>query len=277
MKMISDFLNRLETSGINYVHWKSNTNIKLALLGVDDLDILVDPLDKEKLEDVFSDLKFIRAYSTKDKWQDGITHFIGLDIPSKKLVHVHLHYKLSLGYDYDKCFKLPIVSEYLENRVNYNNSVFLPTYENEYCILIIRLILKNALTPFLLMLPHRQLSLIKNAKVNGVVQGGGYKEFLDLKSKVDSKKLEKCLDENFPLIFTLTAPNEVLYDRVRNRKKSDGRGQYMNFEEFVDFCEDYDKTFEVIRQNVGYSKKINTEKKSLKKTYKTFKKKAYVC
>ena len=197
MKMITRFLESLESANIRYVHWKSNTNIELALSGIDDLDILVDPNNRVELEAVFYKLKFIRAFSDKDKWQKGITHYIGLDIESQKLVHVHLHYKLSLGYDYDKCFTLPIVDLYLKNSINYKGKVFLPTYENEYCILIIRLILKNALTPYLLNLPNRQYALFKNAKNKGVVQGGGYAEFIDLKEKIDKEKLEKTLETNF--------------------------------------------------------------------------------
>jgi thymidylate kinase len=200
MNKIVDFFKCLNSCNINYVHWKSNTNIKLALTGVDDLDILVDPKDQFNLEEIFKELNFIRAYSEKDKWQDGITHFIGLDSGSNKLVHVHLHYKLSLGYDYDKGFKLPIVEKYLVGKTLYNNTVFLPSYENEYCVLVIRLILKNALTPFLLMLPNKQLSFIKNAKKKGVVKDGGYREFIDLKSKINSKKLETCLENNFTFI-----------------------------------------------------------------------------
>ena len=200
MKLIKVFLENLEKSNINYVHWKSNTNIELALSGIDDLDILVDPNNERELNDVFRKLKFVRAYSEKDRWQDGITHFIGLDSSNTKLVHVHLHYKLSLGYDYDKGFKLPVVDKYLVGKTLYNNTVFLPTCENEYCVLVIRLILKNALTPFLLMLPNQQLSFLKDAKKNGVVKDGGYREFIDLKSKIDSAKLEICLENNFSFI-----------------------------------------------------------------------------
>ena len=32
-----------------------------------------------------------------------------MDFDSQKLVHVHLHYQLSLSYDFDKSFTLPIV------------------------------------------------------------------------------------------------------------------------------------------------------------------------
>ena len=200
MKLINLFFENLEKSNIRYVHWKSNTNIKLALSGIDDLDILVDPNNKKELNDVFKKLKFFRAYSEKDSWQDGISHFLGLDIDSQKLVHVHLHYKLALGYDYDKCFKLPIVDLYLENKTKYKGKVYLPSYENEYCILVIRLILKNALTPFLLKLPYEQYYLFKRAKEKGVINDGGYTEFLDLKDKIDKVKLYRTLETNFSFL-----------------------------------------------------------------------------
>jgi len=96
MKLIKVFLENLEKSNIRYVHWKSNTNIKLALSGIDDLVILVDPNNERGLNDILKKLKFVRAYSEKDNWQDGITHFLGLDIDSQKL---------ALGYDYDKYLK----------------------------------------------------------------------------------------------------------------------------------------------------------------------------
>ena len=57
MKQIENFLKRLNCDNINYVHWKSNTNIKLALKGVDDLDLLVDPKDQGNLEEIFKELK----------------------------------------------------------------------------------------------------------------------------------------------------------------------------------------------------------------------------
>ena len=113
MKMISTFLNSLQDAGVRYVHWKSNTNINQALSGIDDLDILVDPRNDREFNRVLKDLKFIRAFSNKDHWQDGITNYIGMDFDSQKLVHVHLHYQLSLGYDFDKSFTLPIVDAYL--------------------------------------------------------------------------------------------------------------------------------------------------------------------
>ena len=130
MKLIKVFLENLEKSDIRYVHWKSNTNIKLALSGIDDLDILVDPNNERDLNDVFKKLKFVRAYSEKDSWQDGITHFLGLDIDSQKLVHVHLHYKLALGFDYDKTYEIIREKAKFHKKINTDNKSVEQVYQS---------------------------------------------------------------------------------------------------------------------------------------------------
>jgi len=199
MDLIGNLLNVLNSDGIQYVHWKSNTNIDRALSGEDDFDVLVSPADRSKVENIFADLKIIKVNSIKDTWQDDIYHYIGIDHQNLKLAHVHIHYGLPVGYDFDKNFKLPIVGSYLAEPVLYKN-VYIPQVEKEYIILVIRLLLKNALTPFLLNLPNRQIQLILNAKNKGVVQGGGYEEFLDLKSRSDHQYVAELLNNEFKFI-----------------------------------------------------------------------------
>lgn len=197
MELIKVFLKELDVNNVEYVHWKNNTFIEEALSGDDDLDILVDIKQKDTLFSVFKKLKIFRGYSNEDKWHKEITHFYGIDIGSKKIFHIHLHFNIEIAYDYDLCYNLPNVNNYLKNRIKYKDLIYIPNFENEYVLLVIRIILKNTLSPFLLMLPHRQFSLFKKAKQKGVVQGGGYKEFLDLRSKIEPDKLESCLENNF--------------------------------------------------------------------------------
>lgn len=200
MNKIVEFFKCLNSCNIKYVHWKNNTFIEEALSGDDDLDILVDFKQKDVLFSIFDKLKIFRAYSYEDDWHKEITHFYGIDIESKKTFHIHLHFNIEIAYDYDLCYNLPIVNNYLKDRLKYKNLIYIPNFENEYILLVIRIFLKNSLTPFLLMLPHRQLSLFKNAQHNGIVQGGGYKEFLDLRSKIDIEKLENSLENNFTFL-----------------------------------------------------------------------------
>ena len=197
--LLENLLNEFDKRNIEYVHWKSNTNIDCALSGVDDFDVLVNPKDEAKTKELLNELSFIRAFSNKDTWQNGIFHYLGMDIEQKKIVHIHLHFQLELGYDFDKNTNLPIVDNYLSNPIRYKY-VNIPEVEKEYILLVLRLILKNAFVPFALMLPTAQFKYLRNAKKNGVISGGGYREFKDLGSRLDNEKLEIILKESFPFI-----------------------------------------------------------------------------
>ncbi|MBX3257362.1 MAG: hypothetical protein KF862_24770 [Chitinophagaceae bacterium] len=193
---IDHFLEKLNENNIRYVHWKSNTNIDAALANKDDLDILIHPGDRETAEHIFGELKIIRAVSAKDKWQDHIYHYYGMDIEAGELVHIHVHYALVLGYDYDKNFNLPLVDAYLSGAVKYKN-VFLPEPEKEYIILVIRLLLKNGRIPFLLLPPHRQLKrLLFNPNV---ITGGGWRELEDLRSRSKQSRIKEIIENEFKI------------------------------------------------------------------------------
>lgn len=191
-------LELFDARGIRYVHWKSNTNIAQALSGVDDFDMLVHPQDQAACEEVLRSLSIIRANSRKDAWQSNVFHFVGADAETCKLVHVHVHYALPIGFDYDKNFVLPVVDDYLATRWKLDQ-VFLPEVEMEYAILVVRLIVKHGLDTFLLKPPHRQLhALLGGGKT--VVGGGGYAEFLDLAGKVDRRRLDEIVGTTFSFV-----------------------------------------------------------------------------
>lgn len=195
---IKIFLDTLENNNIDYVHWKSNTNIEKALSGEDDLDILVDPKKKQEIYKLFKEHDIIRGYSKKDLWQNEIFHYFGMDINNKKLVHIHLHFLLEVGYDVDKSVNLPIVHEYIEEKEKHKY-IYIPIVENEYILLIIRLLLKNAFIPFILMLPTTQFNSWKNQK-KGIVTGSAYDEYIDLNNRINRDKLSKVLKKNFSFL-----------------------------------------------------------------------------
>ncbi len=195
--LIQKFLIKLHDNKIDYVHWKSNTNIDKALVGDDDLDMLVNPKDKSKVYRVFKELKIIRAYSEKDSWQHEIFHYFGLDIEEKRMVHIHLHFLLEVGYDFDKSFNLPIVERYIASKELYKNSIYISSVESEYIILIIRLILKNGVIPFLLTLPTSWWDLYcKKSKI----EGSAYREYIDLRGRSSREKIDKLLNSIFNFI-----------------------------------------------------------------------------
>lgn len=199
LKVITNLFDSFHSNNIQYVHWKSNVNLDKALEGEDDLDILVSPNDEQKLYTVFSDLKIIRGYSEKDAWQKRIVHYYVLDELTASIVHIHLHFQLPIGYDYNKNFTLPVVEKVLAKRVLLHG-VYISSPEHEYILLILRILIKNAFTPFLLSSPKTQIKLIKDSKI---VTGSAYKEFLHLKNKVDASKLKESLENDFNFIDEL--------------------------------------------------------------------------
>ena len=193
---IKGFLLELNNNKVSYVHWKSNLNIDKALFGSDDLDILVSEKDSPIIKKIFKKLNIIRAYSKKDSWQKLIFHYIGCDKVNQKLIHIHLHYSLEIGYDFDKRYNLPIVEDYIRENFLYKDIVFLPKIENEYIILILRLVLKNAFIPFILQSPYRQIKTLISRN-EGVIKGNGYQEFLDLNNKINRSKIHLELNKTF--------------------------------------------------------------------------------
>ena len=57
----------------------------------------------------------------------------------------------------------------------------------------------------------------------------------------------------------LTASTEVLYNRVKNRGFSNGRGQFMKFDEFEKHNQEYLKSFNLLSKSGLSLVKINTE------------------
>ena len=82
---------------------------------------------------------------------------------------------------------------------------------------------------------------------------------------------EKCISKNvyidyinqiqdvIPNVFMLTASNEVLYNRVKDRAFSNGRGQFLKIDEFTQFCQEYLNSFNILSKCGLSLVKINTE------------------
>ena len=96
-----------ETKSIRYCHWKSNEHLLAGLLGDTDLDILVHPEDRATVEQVFDHLYLKRFVAVKMSYYPGLQDYLGLDWITGKLIHVHLHYKLSIGEKFLKNYDLP--------------------------------------------------------------------------------------------------------------------------------------------------------------------------
>lgn len=243
MALLDTVVSRLNLECIRYVHWKSNVNIDLALCNIDDFDILIDPEFRETVEEIFDDLKIFKAVSRRDDWQENVFHYFGIDAVKCELVHIHVHYALPVGYDFDKNIVLPITSAYLDDPVFYKE-VKLPQVEKEYIVLIIRLILKNSLVPFLQLLPNKQMDVLRTAKNIGVVRGADYREYVDLRRKVEKVKVREIIDTKFRFVSyssfilyeaTLDANNSLFHFFQMGRQLKKELRPWRTNTEFVSF------------------------------------------
>lgn len=272
MKLLTDFLQALDDEDIRYVHWKNNTYIDNAVSGEDDLDLLVDPSQGKLLFSVFKKFNLFRGISYEDNWNSSISHYFGIDLESRKLFHIHLHFNIEIAFDYDLCFKLPIVREYLKNRIKYKELIYIPNFENEYILLVLRLIIKNSLSTFLLHLPGRQFHLIKNSRKMGVINGSGYDEYIDLKEKIHEKKLNDILAKNYSFIdrdvfanceSTLESNNNLYSFFQAGRRLKKNLEIFRDYDEFTSFRKSFVRIYYI--RFVVFFKKLGIPIKTMDK------------
>ena len=145
LPLVTALSEALATAQVVYCHWKSNDALDRAVSGESDLDLLVDHRDAERFTAVIRDLGFRDARSPSIKQVPGVFHAYGLDEPSGKLVHIHAHYRLVLGDDTTKNYRLPIEDAYLGS-IARAGELALPTPAPafELVVFVVRMVLKHS-------------------------------------------------------------------------------------------------------------------------------------
>jgi hypothetical protein len=131
----------LNQSGVRYCNWKSRIRIPEGLEGRTDLDLLVDSRDAIAFQDILSvhGVKPFRA--APGKAYPGIENYLGFDLGTGRLFHLHVHYQLVLGEQYVKNYHLPIEQDFLNN-TSLQCSVKVPRPEVELIVFVVRSLLK---------------------------------------------------------------------------------------------------------------------------------------
>ena len=136
LQIIKNLLDSLHQKDILYCHWKSNQQLSASMVGATDLDVLFDMKEKEKIESLFNSLNFKRFTAIKQKRYKDIVDFIGLDLETGILIHLHTHYRLTLGESYLKGYQLDIESRILESRIfNEDFGIYCINPSYEYILL----------------------------------------------------------------------------------------------------------------------------------------------
>ena len=133
----------LFNSDILYCHWKSNQHFADALIGVDDLDILIDRRQYDDVVNILNELKFKRFIIPSARAYVGIEDWLGFDEATGTIFHLHLHCQLVVGEKHLKGIHFPIEDVVLKNRRwDDNQQAWLSSYYDELLLLILRVAIK---------------------------------------------------------------------------------------------------------------------------------------
>lgn len=131
----------LNGEGIRYCHWKSNLRLDRSLRGATDLDILIDPADAMRFQNLLGDFGVRRMLAPPGKRYPSIADYLGSDGSSGALFHLHVHYQLVLGEQFVKNYRLPLARHFL-NSARPGMGVMVPSPELELVVLSLRALLK---------------------------------------------------------------------------------------------------------------------------------------
>lgn len=139
LKSIRTMLRMFEKHNIIYCHWKSNEHIEEALLGDTDLDILFLPEQRSELERVLSECGLKRFRATPLMQYNAIEDYIGFDVDTAKIWHLHTHYRMTFGEKHLKGYTVtPWGYTILDNRVKNEFGIYTSCVEDELILFFVR-------------------------------------------------------------------------------------------------------------------------------------------
>lgn len=189
-ELVASLLEALRTERILYCHWKSNWRIDEWLSGKGDLDLLVARPDVDRFASVLSRLGFKKSHSPAKGELPGVINYYGYDAKLGRLIHIHAHYQLVLGHDASKNYRLP-VERHVLGSVEAIDPIPMPTYEVEFAIFVVRMILKYSTGELLLRRATGKLNRLRDEI---------RQEYEYLYARIDRSKLAKTAGELFPTI-----------------------------------------------------------------------------
>jgi len=143
LDLVAALFERLHAEPIRYCHWKSNEHLAASLLGQTDLDLLVDRADSASFHQIMSELGYKRFLAPAGRGYPGVLDYFGLDSTTGTLIHLHVHYQLTLGAKFLKGHRLPWEEHLLANRVlDGDTGVYVAEPHAETVLLLVRMALK---------------------------------------------------------------------------------------------------------------------------------------
>lgn len=142
-ELARDVFLKANAQNLTYCHWKSNFHLDSALVGDEDLDVLIAPKDFKKLKIILLENNFIEILTPCSPYQKGVYHFYGIDTNTGLIIHFHIFTDLITGNGLIKNFYLPFRELLLDNVIFYKELVKIPTSEMELIIYVFRFLSKQ--------------------------------------------------------------------------------------------------------------------------------------
>jgi hypothetical protein len=144
LRIVRDLFDRLHEADLTYCHWKSNEHLGAVVHGLTDLDVLVDRRRAEDLSHILAGVGFRRFMAPPLRAYPAVEDYLGFDEETGRLVHLHLHYQLTLGQRHLKGYRLPWEAQLLATRhLDTAYGVYVANPAVELLLLLVRAALKH--------------------------------------------------------------------------------------------------------------------------------------
>ena len=139
---INEILRAFDENNIRYCHWKSNEHLLDALNGDTDLDVLFLPEQRTAIDRVLSGLGLKRFRDVPLMQYNAIEDYIGYDIETAKIWHLHTHYRMTFGEKHLKGYTTNWQNSILDRRRLDESGIYCSSVEDEYFLLLVRIAMK---------------------------------------------------------------------------------------------------------------------------------------
>ena len=170
----------LWNNNVSYCHWKSNEHIDEGLMGLTDMDILVDEQDSVEAKRLLIESGYRQFCSTKGTTYPYVEEWLGYDVPTGKMSYIHLHFRIITGQAYNKEYCFPWDQYVLNSRVfDPERLTYVACPESEIIVLYTRIVLKSS-------------------DFHSIAPSPDYKKEIDyLKTRIDFAKLNEACKTMF--------------------------------------------------------------------------------
>lgn len=143
LAVLTDLFQCLHAEDVLYCHWKSNDHLAASMTGATDLDLLVQRHAALRLARILSERGFKRFIGKPGRGYPGIEDYVGFDAATGRLVHLDIHYQLTVGEKFLKGYRLPWEELLLSTRqMDEEHGIYVADPHMELLMVVIRAVMK---------------------------------------------------------------------------------------------------------------------------------------